>query len=104
MSFTYGKTNDHSGRTVDIFLIILFVVLAIFVVAILTKSFRIVPRGHCGIIQRLGKYQRTQMAGLTMIAPFVDAMLSLIDTREQVVVCLRRAVITRARVEDTNDN
>lgn len=60
----------------EIFLIILFIVLAIFVVTILAKSFRIVPQGHCGIIQRLGKYQRTQMAGLTMMVPFVDEMLS----------------------------
>lgn len=78
----------------DIFLIILFVVLAIFVVAILAKSFRIVPQGHCGIIQRLGKYQRTQMAGLTMMIPFVDEMLPLIDMREQVVSFPPQPVIT----------
>lgn len=78
----------------DIFLIILFVVLAIFVVAILAKSFRIVPQGHCGIIQRLGKYQRTQTAGLTMMVPFVDEMLPLIDMREQVVTFPPQPVIT----------
>lgn len=78
----------------DIFLIILFVVLAIFLVAILAKSFRIVPQGHCGIIQRLGKYQRTQMAGLTMMVPFVDEMLPLIDMREQVVTFPPQPVIT----------
>ena len=78
----------------DVFLIILFVVLAIFVVAILAKSFKIVPQGHCGIIQRLGKYQRTQMAGLTMMVPFVDEMLPLIDMREQVVTFPPQPVIT----------
>lgn len=78
----------------DIFLIILFVVLAVFVVAVLAKSFRIVPQGHCGIIQRLGKYQRTQMAGLTMMIPFVDEMLPLIDMREQVVSFPPQPVIT----------
>jgi regulator of protease activity HflC (stomatin/prohibitin superfamily) len=79
---------------VDIFLIILFVVLAVFVVAVLAKSFRIVPQGHCGIIQRLGKYQRTQMAGLTVMIPFVDEMLPLIDMREQVVSFPPQPVIT----------
>jgi len=79
---------------VDIFLIILFVVLAIFVVTILAKSFRIVPQGHCGIIQRLGKYRRTQMAGLTMMVPFIDEMLPLIDMREQVVSFPPQPVIT----------
>ncbi|GAA4472660.1 hypothetical protein GCM10023190_03480 [Enteractinococcus fodinae] len=78
----------------DIFLIILFVVLAVFVVAVLAKSFRIVPQGYCGIIQRLGKYQRTQMAGLTMMIPFVDEMLPLIDMREQVVSFPPQPVIT----------
>jgi regulator of protease activity HflC (stomatin/prohibitin superfamily) len=79
---------------VEIFLIILFVVLAVFVVAVLAKSFRIVPQGHCGIIQRLGKYQRTQMAGLTVMIPFVDEMLPLIDMREQVVSFPPQPVIT----------
>src|SRR5699024_12337307 len=61
---------------------------------ILAKSFRIVPQGHCGIIQRLGKYQRTQMAGLTMMIPFVDEMLPLIDMREQVVSFPPHPVVT----------
>lgn len=68
--------------------------LAVFVVAVLAKSFRIVPQGYCGIIQRLGKYQRTQMAGLTMMIPFVDEMLPLIDMREQVVSFPPQPVIT----------
>jgi regulator of protease activity HflC (stomatin/prohibitin superfamily) len=38
-----------------------------------------------GIIQRLGNYQRTADAGVTIVWPFIDRMLPLLDMREQVV-------------------
>ncbi|GAA2036384.1 SPFH domain-containing protein [Yaniella flava] len=76
------------------FLTVLFIVLAVFVVAVLVKSFRIVSQGYSGIIQRLGKYHRTQNAGLTLMVPFVDKMLPLIDVREQVVSFPPQPVIT----------
>jgi regulator of protease activity HflC (stomatin/prohibitin superfamily) len=55
---------------------------------------RIVPQARAGIIERLGRYQRTLNPGLTFVVPFVDRVLPLIDLREQVVSFPPQPVIT----------
>jgi regulator of protease activity HflC (stomatin/prohibitin superfamily) len=74
--------------------IIVLVVIAILVVIILTQSVKIVPQARTGIVERLGKYHRTQGAGLTLLTPFVDRMRPLMDMREQVVSFPPQPVIT----------
>jgi regulator of protease activity HflC (stomatin/prohibitin superfamily) len=49
------------------------------------RTVRIVPQARVGIIQRLGNYQRTAESGVTIVWPFIDRMLPLLDMREQVV-------------------
>jgi regulator of protease activity HflC (stomatin/prohibitin superfamily) len=51
-----------------------------------------------GIIQRLGNYQRTADAGVTIVWPFIDRMLPLLDMREQVVSFPPQPVITSDNV------
>ena len=46
---------------------------------------RIVPQARAGIVERLGRYQRTLDPGLALIVPFIDRVKPLIDLREQVV-------------------
>ncbi|MGO1182027.1 MAG: SPFH domain-containing protein [Micrococcaceae bacterium] len=70
------------------------VVIAILVITIIAGAVKIVPQARTGIVERLGRYQRTQGAGLTMIIPFVDRMLPLMDMREQVVSFPPQPVIT----------
>ncbi|WFP17923.1 SPFH domain-containing protein [Citricoccus muralis] len=70
------------------------VVIAILVITIIVGAVKIVPQARAGIVERLGRYQRTQGAGLTMIIPFVDRMLPLMDMREQVVSFPPQPVIT----------
>lgn len=76
---------------------ILFVVflLAVFVLVTLAKSVRIVPQARAGIVERLGRYQRTLDPGLTVVVPFIDRVLPLIDLREQVVSFPPQPVITQ---------
>jgi regulator of protease activity HflC (stomatin/prohibitin superfamily) len=74
--------------------IIVLVVIAILVVIVLTQSVKIVPQARTGIVERLGKYHRTQGAGLTLLTPFVDRMRPLMDMREQVVSFPPQPVIT----------
>jgi regulator of protease activity HflC (stomatin/prohibitin superfamily) len=74
--------------------IIVLVVIAILVVIILTQSVKIVPQARTGIVERLGKYHRTQGAGLTLLVPFIDRMRPLMDMREQVVSFPPQPVIT----------
>src|SRR5690606_33766344 len=69
-------------------------VLAIFVIVVLLRSVRIVPQARAGIVERLGKYNRTLNPGLTILIPFVDLLLPLLDLREQVVSFPPQPVIT----------
>ena len=70
------------------------VVLIIFVIIVLVRSVRIIPQARAGVVERLGKYQRTLNPGLTLLIPFVDRLLPLLDLREQVVSFPPQPVIT----------
>ncbi|HST49113.1 SPFH domain-containing protein [Jatrophihabitans sp.] len=75
---------------------ILFAVLIIAVVAVVTllRSVRIVPQARAAVVERLGRYTRTQGPGVAILLPFVDRMRPLIDMREQVVSFPPQPVIT----------
>ncbi|MGI8679714.1 MAG: SPFH domain-containing protein [Jatrophihabitans sp.] len=74
-------------------LIALIVVLAVLLIVV-AKMVRIVPQARAGVVERLGRYIRTQGPGLTLLLPFVDRMRPLIDLREQVVSFPPQPVIT----------
>jgi regulator of protease activity HflC (stomatin/prohibitin superfamily) len=74
---------------------ILLVVFVVLVVAVISRSVRIVPQATAGIVERFGRYHRTLNAGLNMVMPFVDRLRPLIDLREQVVSFPPQPVITR---------
>ncbi len=75
----------------------LLIVLAIVVFIITTTGIRIVRPWEKGLIERLGKYQRTVDSGLTIIIPFLDRMIK-VDMREQVVDVPPQGVITKDNV------
>jgi regulator of protease activity HflC (stomatin/prohibitin superfamily) len=75
--------------------LIVLVLLAVFVLVTIAKSVRIVPQARAGIVERLGRYHRTLNPGLTMVFPFVDRVLPLLDLREQVVSFPPQPVITQ---------
>ena len=72
---------------------IMLLVIIIFAV-FLRRTIRIIPQGSSGIVERLGRYNRTLSAGLSIILPFVDRLRPLIDMREQVVSFPPQPVIT----------
>jgi regulator of protease activity HflC (stomatin/prohibitin superfamily) len=74
--------------------LIVLVVVAVFVLFVLARTIRIVPQARAGIIERLGRYNRTLDAGLTLVIPFIDKLRPLIDLREQVVSFKPQPVIT----------
>ncbi len=85
--------NDGASAG-SIGLTIVLIVLVIFVLVILIKSIRIIPQARAGVVERLGKYQRTLTPGLTVLIPFVDRVLPMLDLREQVVSFPPQPVIT----------
>jgi regulator of protease activity HflC (stomatin/prohibitin superfamily) len=70
------------------------IIIAVVVIFILIRMVRIVPQARAGVVERLGRYVRTQGPGLTLLLPFVDRMRPLIDLREQVVSFPPQPVIT----------
>jgi regulator of protease activity HflC (stomatin/prohibitin superfamily) len=74
--------------------LIVLLVVAFVVLVTLARSIRIVPQARAGIVERLGRYQRTLDAGLALIVPYVDRVKPLLDLREQVVSFPPQPVIT----------
>ena len=69
-------------------------VVLVIVLLVLSHTVRIVPQAHAGLVERLGRYQRTLDAGLSLLIPFVDRLRPLVDLREQVVSFPPQPVIT----------
>jgi regulator of protease activity HflC (stomatin/prohibitin superfamily) len=75
-------------------LLVVFGIIVAFVAALAYRTIRVVPQAKAGIVERLGRYQRTLDPGLAMLRPFVDRLKPLIDLREQVVSFPPQPVIT----------
>src|SRR5689334_15757002 len=73
---------------------ILIFIIALFAVITLIRSVRIVPQQRMDVLERLGKYKRTLSPGLNLLVPFVDAVRTKVDMREQVVSFPPQPVIT----------
>ena len=75
----------------------IFVIVAITILIIAANALKIVRPWEKGLIERLGKYQRTADSGLTLIFPVIEKMQK-VDMREQVVDVPPQAVITKDNV------
>lgn len=69
-------------------------VLIVAVIAFFSRAIRIVPQARAGVVERLGRYNKTLEAGLNLVIPFVDKVQPLVDLREQVVSFPPQPVIT----------
>jgi regulator of protease activity HflC (stomatin/prohibitin superfamily) len=74
--------------------LIVLAVIALLVLITLSRAIRIVPQARAGVVERLGRYQRTLDAGMALVVPFVDRVRPLIDLRETVVSFPPQPVIT----------
>jgi len=92
--FDFDPAKPVGDLIGQIFVIALLVVLAIFVITVIFKAIRIIPQAYVGIVERLGRYQKTLQPGLNMLVPFIDRLRPLVDMREQVVSFPPQPVIT----------
>ncbi len=76
---------------------ILLVTLAVVIFIIAGTGLKIVRPWEKGLIERLGRYQRTAGSGLTLIIPFMERILK-VDMREQVHDIPPQGVITKDNV------
>ncbi|HEV3377013.1 MAG TPA: SPFH domain-containing protein [Thermoleophilaceae bacterium] len=74
--------------------LIVLIVVAVVVLLTLARAIRIIPQARAGVVERLGRYQRTLDPGLALVIPYVDRVKPLIDLREQVVSFPPQPVIT----------
>jgi regulator of protease activity HflC (stomatin/prohibitin superfamily) len=76
-------------------IVLVAIVFVIFVMA--ATGLKIIRPWQKGLVERLGKYQRTADSGLTIIIPFMETLIK-VDMREQVVDVPPQGVITKDNV------
>jgi regulator of protease activity HflC (stomatin/prohibitin superfamily) len=76
---------------------VVLVITAFVIFIIAATGLKIIRPWQKGLVERLGKYQRTADAGLTLIIPFLERLIK-IDMREQVVDVPPQSVITKDNV------
>ena len=74
-----------------------YIVVAFVLIIIMARGLKIVRPWEKGLIERLGKYQRTVGSGLNIIIPFLE-IIKKVDMREQVVDVPPQGVITKDNV------
>jgi regulator of protease activity HflC (stomatin/prohibitin superfamily) len=74
--------------------LIVAAVLVFFALLLAARTIRIIPQARAGVVERLGRYNKTLDPGLALVVPFVDRVKPLIDLREQVVTFQPQPVIT----------
>ncbi len=74
--------------------LIVLAVVAVVVLFTIARGVRIVPQARTGVVERLGRYQRTLDPGLALVVPYVDRVRPLLDMREQVLSFPPQPVIT----------
>jgi len=73
---------------------ILSIIIVLVLLVLAFKSIKILRPYEKGVVERLGKYQRTVESGLVMIIPFIET-IKKVDMREQVVDVPPQEVITK---------
>ena len=78
--------------------LIALIAVAVAVLILVARSVRIVPQARAGIVERLGRYQRTLTPGLALVIPIIDRVLPFIDLRDQVISFPPQSVITEDNI------
>lgn len=78
--------------------IILLIVILIVVIIVL-RAVRIIPQQTVAIVERFGKYNRTLIAGINLIVPFIDRVARRLELRTQQVRIPTQEVITKDNVQ-----
>lgn len=78
------------------------VIAALAIVGYIIGSIKIINQGYEGIVERLGRYQRTLKPGLNFVVPFLDTVLE-VSTLETLLDIKKQSVITKDPVTITVD-
>lgn len=77
---------------------LVWIILAIFLLAIVATRFKVVSQSYEYVVERLGAYNTTWETGVHFLIPFVDRIAKKVSLKEQVVDFPPQPVITRDNV------
>ena len=77
---------------------IVLVVIAVVAVVAILKTATVVPQQEAYIVERLGKYHRTLLAGFHVLIPFIDRVAYKINLKEEPIDVPAQTCITKDNV------
>jgi regulator of protease activity HflC (stomatin/prohibitin superfamily) len=77
---------------------IVIIGLIVFAIILLVSTIKVIPQREAFIVERLGKYKTTFMAGFNMIVPFVDKIRYRHTLKEQAIDVASQTCITRDNI------
>ena len=77
---------------------VILILVAIFLLIVIIRSFRIVPQAHVFVVERLGKFNAEWETGVHVLIPFVDRIAGRVSLKEKVVDFKPQPVITKDNV------
>ena len=79
---------------------IAYILIGLFILVIITayRTIRIVPQKTAFIVERLGKYQQTLVAGFHILIPFFDKVAYKHTLKEQAIDVPSQSCITRDNI------
>jgi hypothetical protein len=72
--------------------------LVILVLVLVAMSVRVIQQSYVGIVQRMGRYQRTIGPGVHLLVPMLDRVATVVDMKETVQAFAPQPVITEDNV------
>ena len=77
---------------------VILVIIAIFILIVIIRSFRIVPQAHVFVIERFGSFYAEWQTGVHILIPFIDRIAGKVSLKEKVVDFKPQPVITKDNV------
>lgn len=75
-----------------------WIILGIFVLAVIISNIKIVPQAHAYVVERLGAFHASWNTGLHFKIPFLDRIAKKVSLKEQVIDFPPQPVITKDNV------
>ena len=72
--------------------------LAILMIILVKSSYKLVPQNRAFVVERFGKYNKTMIAGLNFLVPFIDKVSYDRNLKEQAVDVPSQSSITRDNI------
>lgn len=83
--------------------VVIILIALTFLAIVGALSFRIVPQKEAHVVERLGKYNRTLLAGLNFLVPFIDKAAYKHSLKEMVLSVPQQEAITKDNISVTID-